>query len=60
MTQLIRKQFQAIGGSEGGPRGAVPPLALLLPPLDLQYHIDTETGIMHSHCIQKYRKPMCK
>ena len=48
MTQLIRKQFQAIGGSEGGPRGAVPPLALLLPPLDLQYHIDTETGIMHS------------
>ena len=30
-----------IGGSEGGPRGAVPPLALPLPPLDSQYYIDT-------------------
>ena len=48
-----------IGGSEGGPRGAVPPLALPLPPLDSQYYIDTRNW-NHSHCIQKYRKPMGK
>ena len=40
-----------IGGSEGEPRGAVPPLALPLPPLDSQYYIDTRNW-NHSHCIQ--------
>ena len=48
----------SIGGSEGGPRGAVPPLAFLLPPLGSQ--LIPETGIMYSYCIQKYRKQMGK
>ena len=46
-----------IGGSEGGPRGAVPLLALLLTYSTI---LIPETGIIHSHCIQKYRKPMGK
>ena len=49
---------EVIGGSEGGPRGAVPPLAFLLPPLGSQ--LIPETGIMYSYCIQKYRKQMGK
>ena len=43
--------YHCDSGSEGGPRGAVPPLALLLPPLDSQYYIDTR---LWSHTFTLY------
>ena len=48
--------LQTIGGSEGGQRSA----ALLFPPFNLQVYIGTWAEIMHSHYIQKYRKPTGK